>query len=562
LVDTKAATDRSAISEGGHRALRSLRGIEVPRRAPGGAVDPSMMSNAAMAANPMMSGLYSEYAGLPTEKLHELAMRMPQNPLVKRALQQRQMQPQADPSLSTQSPMQAPQAGTGAPGPAGVAGLGTGLPGTTGPQQQSVPGSYAAGGDVGDDEEGLPIGFGALAPWMQGDRRIPRRPDIGITAENTSDWRDEAPPLGQTAGVGPQPNSTYADFRMPQGGGPQDYPQPAQYADSRLMPGGMPQDQLPIAGMVASPPPHVVPAAYHPSGQTGGLAPPPPARPSLSAVNAAPPTDTGEPTAMPHGGGGHGDFMSGPWGTLLAAGLGIMGGTSPFPGVNIGRGALEGLKFGESQRLREEQQALRMQQAADLAQYRRDMAGVAGRRADTGLERAGTYQQATDQRGQYQQGMLDSRNTIAARSAELRARGLDQQAANQQALMEWRQGNQDISRGRAVTSAAQGQYRLDQADQRIANSQANAQAAQAIRRQALQQTKDIAEQRMIQTATNSDIHAAASLAGSTSISFGKALQQVQSGRGSAEAGQGVAPGTTTGTAPDQNKPPLSSIFGQ
>jgi multidrug resistance efflux pump len=136
-------------------------------------------------------------------------------------------------------------------------------------------------------------------------------------------------------------------------------------------------------------------------------------------------------------------------------------------------------------------------------------------------------------------------------------------------MMEWRRGNQDlrsqgldIQRGRAIVSGAQGQARLDQADTRIANSQANAQAAQQIRRQALQQTKDMGEQRMIQTATNSDIHAAATLTAGSGIPYPKALAQIRSGRGAAEEDHGLTPGTTTGTAPDQNKPSLSSIFGQ
>lgn len=65
-----------------------------------------------------------------------------------------------------------------------------------------------------------------------------------------------------------------------------------------------------------------------------------------------------------------------PWSTLTAVGLGILGGGSPFAGVNIGRGGLQGLQFSEQQKLREEQQATRQQQAQDRADYLRGMVGT------------------------------------------------------------------------------------------------------------------------------------------------------------------------------------------
>ena len=43
-------------------------------------------------------------------------------------------------------------------------------------------------------------------------------------------------------------------------------------------------------------------------------------------------------------------FASSPWAALMSAGLGMMGGTSPFAGVNIGQGGLQGLKTLEAQR--------------------------------------------------------------------------------------------------------------------------------------------------------------------------------------------------------------------
>jgi len=51
------------------------------------------------------------------------------------------------------------------------------------------------------------------------------------------------------------------------------------------------------------------------------------------------------------GGSGRSEsFAASPWAALMAAGLGTMAGTSPFAGVNIGQGGLQGLKTLEAQR--------------------------------------------------------------------------------------------------------------------------------------------------------------------------------------------------------------------
>lgn len=56
--------------------------------------------------------------------------------------------------------------------------------------------------------------------------------------------------------------------------------------------------------------------------------------------------------AAPSEGGSSRDsgFAGSPWAALMAAGLGIAGGTSPFPMVNIGQGGMQGLKMLETQR--------------------------------------------------------------------------------------------------------------------------------------------------------------------------------------------------------------------
>ena len=59
-----------------------------------------------------------------------------------------------------------------------------------------------------------------------------------------------------------------------------------------------------------------------------------------------------------------------PWEALLNVGLGILSGTSPHAGVNIGRGALQGLQITQQQRVQDEQQALARLAQQETSQYR------------------------------------------------------------------------------------------------------------------------------------------------------------------------------------------------
>lgn len=61
-------------------------------------------------------------------------------------------------------------------------------------------------------------------------------------------------------------------------------------------------------------------------------------------------------------------FINSPWAALTAAGLGIMGGTSPFPGVNIGQGGMRGLQM-----LQQQQAAGRQQETVEQASRRLDL---------------------------------------------------------------------------------------------------------------------------------------------------------------------------------------------
>jgi hypothetical protein len=203
--------------------------------------------------------------------------------------------------------------------------------------------------------------------------------------------------------------------------------------------------------------------------------------------------------------------MASPWGTLLAAGLGILGGNSPQAGVNIGRGGLQGLQFAENARMRE-------LQAESNALYRQNMVGLRGRSIDN------TNNYRTSRLGQIDQATL-LRQKIADRAAELRARGLDNNQANAQARLEIARGNLDINQQRVTNSATVQGTRLAQTDRSLdLRAQGIAQSAEA----------HAAQQKLMQeghdaTTANAMIAAAARMSG-TPADFAKALDQVKAGR--------------------------------
>lgn len=75
--------------------------------------------------------------------------------------------------------------------------------------------------------------------------------------------------------------------------------------------------------------------------------------------------------------------MNSPWAALMAAGAGMMAGTSPFAGVNIGQGATQGVKMLEAQRENERKDLssqLAIWNANQQAQARADVAARDARR--------------------------------------------------------------------------------------------------------------------------------------------------------------------------------------
>jgi Transglycosylase SLT domain len=388
----------------------------------GGSVEASGASStpaglsAGVAGNPQLQQLVQTYSGLPTEQLQELAARTspnsPQGALAKRALMQRQMNPQSNPGQNAvptggMTPMQGFADG-GAPlqmtMPDQVGGLDpivdqldTAIHGQESNGQSTAPTSV--NGAVGGYQI-MPATFQQYA-----------QPGESITnpADNSTVGKRIISDLTQKY-AGDPARVAVAYFSGPGNVAPPDSPTPwrtdakdgngtttSQYVGSVLNRLRASQPEQPASS--PSPPP------------TAGMAPMQPDQPT-----AAPPSRS----------------SSSPWETLLAAGLGIMGGTSKFPLVNIGRGGMEGLQFGaQQQKIQAEEDARRATQAqtaayqtgelglrkqqlqqtgdlskAELAQKQAQMAQQAG------LERA-----RLDQTGSYQTGELAQRSAALAETA-------------------------------------------------------------------------------------------------------------------------------------------------
>jgi hypothetical protein len=132
-------------------------------------------------------------------------------------------------------------------------------------------------------------------------------------------------------------------------------------------------------------------------------------------------------------GSGHG-----PWGAIMAAGLGMMAGTSPDAGVNIGKGGLAGLQYATDQRKMDEQAAYRRATIDSNNIYRQGLLG--SRAANT----------------EFRYAKLSSDEAIKARSQELQSRGLTIREAQNQATNEYHDG---LLGARRDQNAATNSYR-------------------------------------------------------------------------------------------------------
>ena len=327
-------------------------------------------------ANPLTQNLYQKFAQMPVEKLQEAAARIPANnpqgQMIQRALQQKQIMPATN---------QQPQSGIAAPG--------TAQPGTTSDPNQlpslANPPGYARGGRLHMDAGGNPddpYGTGNYDPaqdWSNyglannldahadsdpdqlNDRMDPTRLSWGMTKDKKDigpiDWKGFAAddkPSGISADKDGHISGRYSDFGEEYG---------PEMTGSTPMPNSIPST----------------------SGRSG----PPPAPGAAKRVSASPsPTGiaasrSSDETPKSASKGSDAANMA-----LMAAGFGMMSGTSPHAMVNIGRGGLEGVKeYGNVKNA--ERQA---QQLANEAEYHKNQLALESRKAD--------------QQGDYQRGEL------------------------------------------------------------------------------------------------------------------------------------------------------------
>ena len=277
-------------------------------------VAPNSGAAAMFGGNPLLTQNFQQYQQLPTEKLQEAAVRIPPNSpqgqMIQRALMQRRMQPQADPG-QTQPLQSAPQL-SNLQAPGGLGGQPQGFALGGGPSDyvpttddwtnnpnggMPMPGSAA---NLQDSQD-----TGASTAWMAPvaaateTQSVPAPPSLSSSSNGTSGmgervWNNlPSPPAGNLlagdGGLGSLPTS-------------------------------FPTDQGDQGGLGTG------------TGDTGEP------MPYSGRVGSQPMADTGRRDS---------GLLSSPE-SLLAMGLGILGGRSPFASVNIGQGALAGMKFAQS----------------------------------------------------------------------------------------------------------------------------------------------------------------------------------------------------------------------
>ena len=570
------------------RAIRSLRrDIVWPHRAGGGA-SPMMNPMApvggmgAPPGSPMASNLYSQYANLPTEKLQELASRMPQNPMLQRAIQMRQMQPQADPAPQPQQMLAAPggfanggelrrddggmlpeqdyiDSGTWDQPNAGMGGgrqqqfhnlqsamglFNAGQRMLQRPGAQSSPVGFAYGGMIQRRPDGGPIPDDASFLAAENDPNAGQGGIAGLGPIDLTDYGAESMP------VPPLPPAPPAHHSPPQSGGHgfmPGTPSPADNSADQLNQQELDRLHAPASGLGPQQP-------QQSSGDQGFVD---------SGTWDQPDSVPGMGT-QPHS--SVRNFMASPSGMLLAAGLGILGGRSPFASVNIGEGGLKGLELGQQAQNTVATQQLRQTEVEGNQQYKRAMAAAAQQRADTGADRANTYAQVSQASSAQKQAQAALEMARAAHQSASHATEGDVLASAVGSLANGKTVNPDtgqpwtradalmhvkgvdslVTRRQAQTDQgdarlAQGDERLEQGAQRIAQSQ----EARQLRDALVARGQDI-------NSANADINNMARLLSSGMVlDPNKALATVQGWRG-----QQTQPAAAGSAQPAQMADPL------
>jgi hypothetical protein len=252
------------------------------------------------------------------------------------------------------------------------------------------------------------------------------------------------------------------------------------------------------------------------------------------------------------------------WLSLMEAGFGMMGGTSPFAAVNIGRGAEQGVRSYQNYDLAAQKLATNVEEArariSENQAYHDDTINT---------RRFGIDTRSADRQQQFANQMSIAQLRIQAQQAAAAARGAGhmteaeaEQTRVQQLMLPTEQGGMGMTMpdaieaakgfagraARAGRTADQGDRRLDQGDarlqqgwQRLQQSADTAEANQQIRRDALTQARTEHEKTLLNTATNAEVSAAARMSFSAD-GFPAALEKVIAGRKTA-APASAAPAT-------------------
>lgn len=346
------------------------------------------------AGNPMTAGSVQQLQQMPTEKLREMATRVPpqsqQAALIQAMLHRRQMNPQSDPGMQS-----APQ------------GLG------------AMPG-MAAGGDPNDayaamlpeasgtpefDPDLDPTPLRRIINWAAGLHAPPQAAlPGGFAYTPPADVRPESErhPDMSMAGLG-EGSSERSVFRSDAPNAVDEVASPVGLGDAPMIePLGHEGQGLGFAGPVGVAPTAGLAgtqvARTQPHGAGFGAArpytaAPPSAAPPSAGLGEASPDQEASPGPMPglgapssHPGNIEPSFLdrltTGSSGALVAAGLGMLSGSSPFASVNIGQGGKAGLEFAEQQRQRQAQMQYNMLKQQELDDYRKQMAKNAANRTD------------------------------------------------------------------------------------------------------------------------------------------------------------------------------------
>jgi hypothetical protein len=188
-------------------------------------------------------------------------------------------------------------------------------------RRQRPPVSYASGGDT---------------PSPLDEAQWPYGPEGGPSSLDAAQW--PSGPIG-----GPSDVVNFGDpIREPDQAAVNDWRQSADADRAAGNTAQAPTRALALAqsaGAPAFPPPPGV------HGRSGSQPLPDAGTDAGAGATGASEAGAGDPEAPPKGG-----FAASPWAALMAAGLGMAAGTSPFAGVNIGQGGLQGLKTLEAQR--------------------------------------------------------------------------------------------------------------------------------------------------------------------------------------------------------------------